>query len=65
MQPEAASLVMHMRSYIRGVATIRIYPYSAWLLTWFNFGFYIKNSSISQKLRHMYAEEVRTKILFN
>ena len=27
MQPAAAPLVMPMRGYIRGVATVRIYPY--------------------------------------
>ena len=28
----AASPVMHMLGYIRGVATVRIYPYSAFVL---------------------------------
>ena len=29
VQPAAAPLVMRMRGYIRGVATVRIYPYHA------------------------------------
>ena len=29
MRPAAAPLIMRMRGYIRGVATLRIYPYIA------------------------------------